>query len=263
MIFSICTSKVACRVIALLTPGPFGCDEHYHANMQNVRNAYRARLYMKKEGDWIGSETMLGPHASIMTAPTRDAAWALAREHLPKECLLDSDRLEKGITRWIPLVTEFVSPYNPDSFRPTTHMRRWVDQELPLTQRAKCLVLIGATRVGKSAWARSLGRHMFFRGSFNLSKWDPAAKYLIFDDIPWKFIPAKKQLLTQMGECEVTDKYRPKATVNVTMPAIVCLNEEDIAGEDDPRHQPYWIENCIFSVITLPLFAFQPAVASP
>ena len=55
----------------------------------------------------------------------------------------------------------------------------------------------------------------------NIRKWRDDAALLVLDDIPWEFIPQKKSLLTQMGEAEVTDKYTPKKTIWVNMPAVV------------------------------------------
>ena len=105
----------------------------------------------------------------------------------------------------------------------TPEMKRWREEELPKAERAKCLILVGPTRLGKTQWARHLfpDNHMYFRGMTNIRKWRDDAALLVLDDIPWEFIPQKKSLLTQMGEAEVTDKYTPKKTIWVNMPAVV------------------------------------------
>lgn len=43
-------------------------------------------------------------------------------------------------------------------------------------------------------------------------------------------------------------------TVNVSMPAIVLLNPEDIDRDEDPRMSPYWRENATFVDVINPLF---------
>jgi len=115
----------------------------------------------------------------------------------------------------------------------------WLGTEFTKVERARCLVLIGGTRLGKTAWARSLGKHMFWRGQVNLGSWEKEASYIVFDDIPWKFIPQKKSLLTQMGDITVTDKYVKKLNVCNDKPAIVLLNEFDGFEEE----QVYWEAN--------------------
>jgi len=115
----------------------------------------------------------------------------------------------------------------------------WLGTESQKVERARCLVLVGPTRLGKTAWARSLGHHLFWRGQVNLGEWDQTAKFIVVDDIPWKFIPQKKSLLTQMGDITVTDKYVKKLNVCNDKPAIVLLNEFDGFEEEDS----YWQAN--------------------
>lgn len=86
------------------------------------------------------------------------------------------------------------------------------------------LLMIGPSRLGKTAWARSLGRHMFHSGLFSLDNWDEGAKYCVFDDIDWDYFPNKKQLLGSQYEFTITDKYRRKRTVKYGKPWIYCMN---------------------------------------
>nr|QTE03573.1 MAG: replication-associated protein [Tarsiger cyanurus CRESS-DNA-virus sp.] len=130
-------------------------------------------------------------------------------------------------------------------------LSQWVREELPKQDRPKCLVLVGPSRLGKTQWARSLGRHMYWRGTTNVTKWDSAAKYLIFDDIEWQFIPQKKSLLTCMGAATVTDKYKGKKDIMVDKPAIVLCNEFDI---DSIPESAYWRKNLCIVNVTEPLF---------
>lgn len=130
-------------------------------------------------------------------------------------------------------------------------LTRWKREEMQKLDRPKCLVLVGPSRLGKTQWARSLGRHMYWRGTTNVTKWDQEAKYLIFDDIDWKFIPQKKSLLTGMGECTVTDKYKGKKDIVVDKSAIVLCNEFDI---DSIEESSYWKKNLMVVHVSEPLF---------
>jgi len=126
----------------------------------------------------------------------------------------------------------------------------WLGTESKKMERARCLVVVGPTRLGKTAWARSLGHHLFWRGQVNLGEWDQTAKFIIIDDIPWKFIPQKKSLLTQMGDITVTDKYIKKLNVCNDKPAIVLLNEFDGFEEEES----YWNANTVVVRLERELF---------
>ncbi len=84
-------------------------------------------------------------------------------------------------------------------------VNNWIRTEFNRPSRAKCLILIGRTGIGKSTFAKSLpGQYNYFQGRWRLDSWKDSAHYLIFDDIPWdKFdllgFPPKKALLTQNG----------------------------------------------------------------
>jgi len=127
----------------------------------------------------------------------------------------------------------------------------WKSNEFNKKDRPKCLVLVGPSRLGKTQWARSLGRHMYWRGCTNVTKWDVKASYLVFDDIEWKFIPQKKSLLTCMGAATVTDKYKGKKDIIVDKIAIVLLNEFDI---DSIEESGYWKKNLCVVQVSEPLF---------
>lgn len=130
-------------------------------------------------------------------------------------------------------------------------LQQWVRDELPRSERAKMLVLIGATRLGKTAWARSLADHIFWRGAINIKDWRDEAKLLIIDDCDWRKLPFKKQLCTQMGTVTLTQKYQPMRTVNANKPVIWCCNDEpDWATEAD-----YWKANSTIVYLTAPLFS--------
>lgn len=131
-----------------------------------------------------------------------------------------------------------------------TGISNWLQHEFTKSERAKTLILVGPTRLGKTNWARSLGSHMFWRGNVNYGGWDQHARYLVIDDIPWKYIPQKKSILTQMGDITLTDKYVKKLDVFNNKPAIVLTNVmpnfEDESG--------YWMDNTVIVQVTEKLY---------
>lgn len=138
-------------------------------------------------------------------------------------------------------------------------LTRWKEEEFVKKERARCLILVGPTKLGKTEWARHLcpENHTYWRGMTNMMEWRDDARLLIFDDIDWEYIPQKKSLLTQMGQAVVTDKYMKKLTVNVRMPAIVLTNNiPDWKNDAD-----YWAENA--KVIQLTDKLYDPNLQWP
>ena len=108
--------------------------------------------------------------------------------------------------------------------------------------------------MGKTMWARSLGKHMYMCNMFSLDKWDSDANYLVLDDIEWKFLPHKKQLLGGQKEFTVTDRYKPKRTVQWGKPCIYCINGDQYL---EMANDPIWAwlqENCKFVFINNKLY---------
>lgn len=170
----------------------------------------------------------------------------------PRDFLFYHDQIESGLKKIKKVKVEWSPRFLDAEWKSHPVIDDWIENQMPLGERAKCLIIVGPTRISKTERARHLFpyQHMYFRNNFNLDKWDPAAKLIIFDDIEWEFIPSKKLLLTQMGEGEITDKYMKKKTVHVTMPAIVILN-------DDPAFQKehsYWTENTMIARVNELMF---------
>lgn len=79
-----------------------------------------------------------------------------------------------------------------------------------------------------------------------MDEWNPDGKLVIFDDFDWMYLPNPKGYLTQAGQCTVTDKYRKKKTIVVTMPAIYLCNEMPFIGGVPLMDVDYWKENGVF-----------------
>jgi hypothetical protein len=114
-------------------------------------------------------------------------------------------------------------------------------------------VLYGATRLGKTVWARSLGTHYYCAGLWDMSRFDESVDYAIFDDMVGGLRAgyfAYKDWLGGQFEFTVQDKYKGKRQIKWGKPAIFITNV-------DPRleMQPYnkaaiewdWLEeNAVF-----------------
>lgn len=186
-------------------------------------------------------ERVDGIYRRAHAEPDFETAMAIIRDELPADYSRGYNNIRASLAHKIkPAVFHSELQYG---WRLPNSITKWLAEEFTKVERAKCLVLVGPSRLGKTAWARSLGKHMFWRTDTNLGNWDQAAKYIVIDDIPWKFIPKKKALLTQMGDITITDKYKAKMDVNNNKPAIVLVNVrgfEEQYNDDEPE---YWDAN--------------------
>ena len=125
-------------------------------------------------------------------------------------------------------------------------------------------MLVGPTRLGKTEWARSLGRHIYMCGLFNLAVWDNEAEYLVLDDISFEHIGgARKTLWGSQKELVLTDKFARKRSVKWGKPMIfLCNNGQDFRYMHDKRGGPvlnreecdYYEENAVIVEITERMF---------
>lgn len=120
-------------------------------------------------------------------------------------------------------------------------MQDWVDAYInteELVHRPKALIIWGPSRCGKTEWARSLGfdkgyKHTYFQGMFNLEVLDDDADYVVFDDVPSKYLISYKQWMGCQRDFNVTDKYKKKKLVSGGWPCVFLMN-------NDPRSVPEW-----------------------
>lgn len=115
--------------------------------------------------------------------------------------------------------------------------------------------------MGKTVWARSLGKHAYFGGLFNLDEFNEQdCEYAIFDDIAGGFgyVPAYKNWMGGQFEFTVTDKYKHKRTVRGwARPTIWVCNLDPRLDAYKPGGRPdfEWMEeNCDFVEVTRAIF---------
>lgn len=126
----------------------------------------------------------------------------------------------------------------------------------PAGLRRKSLVLYGATRLGKTVWARSLGKHLYFCGLYSYAEAirAPDAEYAVFDDIQGglKFFHGFKNWLGCQYQFQVKGLYRDPQLLDWGKPCIWVANT-------DPRHdvseeEVLWLEgNCTFVHLQEPI----------
>jgi hypothetical protein len=121
-------------------------------------------------------------------------------------------------------------------------------------ERGQSLILIGPSRMGKTAWARSLGHHAYFGGLFSLDEDISDVEYAVFDDIQGglEFFHAYKFWLGQQQSFYATDKYKGKKLITWGKPSIWCSNTDPRA---DKGADADWLDaNCKFVFIDSKLY---------
>lgn len=99
--------------------------------------------------------------------------------------------------------------------------------------------------MGKTLWARSLGKHAYFGNVFSLDENLTDVEYAVFDDIGGlKFLPSYKFWLGQQKEFYATDKYRHKQKITWARPSIWCANNDP--REEDGADVDWLNKNCWF-----------------
>lgn len=192
-------------------------------------------------------------YREAMEQPTPEEALEIIKERAPRDFIIYHQQVTHALAQMhAPKSTKWQPRYLEYNWKTPDALEDWLNMEMPKESRRRCLIVVSPTRYGKTEWARHLypDAHMYFRHMFNLDLWNPLAKLIIFDDVDWDYIPAKKVLLTDMGEGTVTDKYRKKQQVHVNMPAIVLCNEVP----DFKNESAYWQENSVIVHLDYPLY---------
>nr|QBX89245.1 replication associated protein [Apis mellifera genomovirus 1] len=129
----------------------------------------------------------------------------------------------------------------------------WVSHNLEGLEhsgRRRSLVLYGPTRLGKTLWARSLGRHAYFGGLFSLDEDVSDVDYAVFDDMQGgiKFFHSYKFWLGAQSQFYATDKYKGKRLIDWGKPSIYISNNNPL--EDEGVDHDWMLGNCDFVEIT-------------
>ncbi|UOK20969.1 replication associated protein [Chifec genomovirus UA13_114] len=242
----------------------------FHPNIAPSRGAPEAGYdYAIKDGDVVagGLDRPSGvvhlnrtaKWHTIERAETRDEFFALCAELDPERLVCSFGQIQKYADwRYAVEPEPYVGPDGVFDLANYGDLGEWRDNFLFADHhgRSKSLILWGPSRMGKTVWARSLGKHLYFGGIFSARNLgDDGIKFAVFDDIAGgiKFFPRFKDWLGCQMEFMVKELYRDPHLFRWGRPAIWIANS-------DPRHDMthddiVWLEaNCIFVEISSAIF---------
>ncbi|QDJ95259.1 replication-associated protein [Capybara virus 26_cap1_2125] len=229
--------------------------DFYYVIYSNILT-YDVAEYVRKDGDYVlhgvteeefkellaRGGAKISAYAEVVSSTSYEEALAAVKRVDPRSWVNNGDRIRDNLKFDY---TERFPEYLLFECTPPEECLLWLANEFPKKSRAKCLFLIGDSKLGKTHWARSVAHpHVYWKNMVNLDNWNPEAKLLIFDDFDkWEFVPNPKGYLTQAGECVVTDKYKKKRTIVVNMPAMFLANEMPFIGGVPLCDVKYWKDN--------------------
>ena len=238
-----------------------------HPNIKPIRTTpHNARDYAIKDGEIIFDEgtppelpssklSADDKWTTIMAAGSKDEFFKAAVKAAPRDTALHFNALQS--------FADWKYRDNPDAYESCEMichcekypaLTEWVQTNLrhPSPGRVKSLMMYGPSLLGKTLWARSLGKHAYFPGLFMLEGFNAKdSDYAIFDDLVdgLNSIPNFKFWLGAQAEFVVGDKYMRKQRIKWGKPAIFITNTDPRAGLSKPVID--WLEaNCIFQEIT-------------
>lgn len=232
------------------------CD--VHPNIEPVRSTpWFAAEYPLKDGDVLWDEgtppekkdnTITGKWKAVMEASTKEEFLEKMREHHPDKLVCNFNSVMSYANhRYREAADEYVSPGMTCHCDQHPGLTQWVQRELRKESegRRKSLIVYGPTRLGKTLWARSLGKHAYFPGMFMLEGFSEKVEFALFDDIMggFKEIQNFKYWFGCQQEFVTTDKYMKKQKIRWGKPSIYLANKNPVHTLDEEDRK--WVEgNC-------------------
>lgn len=232
----------------------------FHPNIQAVRDIKSWTDYVQKDGDYV--EDGKRPEfkrkrdeivAEALKAENREEFLSTLREKAPSLFLCSYIGISKYADdryRANPFV--YVSPYTDFVRHPT--IESWFETTRSRRDRYDLLVVVGPTKLGKTSYIRSFGKHVYWKSFINITTLvagiREGAGFLVVDDPCYesdldKFPCAKTLLLGTAGT--VTDKYTKKQDLEYGLPCVYLTNSLPVMSE-------YWRSNSVIVFIDSPLF---------
>ncbi|KAF5932804.1 hypothetical protein HYC85_028975 [Camellia sinensis] len=188
----------------------------YHPNIEKLHSPTASRQYIQKEGEFVEWGEFLAKGKSL--SKNRDELWrgilgeteteeqffALCKERCPTDYVTKYPQ-SKTFSRdhYKRERPPYTSPFNSFPFL-NEEVKKWAENNILFEPEQRPIRLISLyleepSRTGKTAWARSLGRHNYFFGRISFKDYDQDADYNVID-IKYSTVPT--ELMKNLVGCQ-------------------------------------------------------------
>lgn len=222
-----------------------------------------------------GKQTVNESYAKALNSLTKEEALNILKEEQPRDYLLHLHNLSSNLDRHFTKPTApYTSPFPLSSFiNIPEELQNWSNFYFEVDAAArplryKSIIIEGPSRIGKTLWARSLGKHNYLAGhlDFNEKVYSNEAEYNILDDIKPDYLKLKhwKELIGAQSDWQSNKKYGKPVQIKGGIPSIILCNPgegssyKDFLDKDENSSLKDWTTaNAIFITIHQPLFNTQ------
>lgn len=231
-----------------------------HANIQACRNLSKSLAYCQKDGSFESTfpeSVKLSWGDMVTKATTAEEYLQLVEENYPRDAALSWQRLQAyAHHKWPCIKAASVEQLSTGWLTLPAPLQQWMQDEYPKALRPKTCFLIGPSRTGKTKWATSFGKPLYFNSSMNYREWPTTAdwSHLVLDDIPGNHIYPWKALIGSQESFVVTQKYLAQKTIKHGKPVIVCSNDNIVAQLDSHELRDWTKMNSVTVHVEVPLY---------
>nr|AIG55100.1 replication-associated protein [Dioscorea persimilis] len=270
---------------------------NFHPNIQSAKSSSDVKEYIEKGGDYMdwgefqvdgrstrdGRRSLSTVYADALNCCSAEDALQLIRERDPRAFTLQYHNLQANYDRIFTKPPEkYISNWNYSTFVITPVMNDWINHNFQINDAARpngdniivpkvgldrptSLILEGPSRIGKTAWARSLGPHSYISGhlDFNPKVFNNDVFYNVIDDIEPNYLRMKhwKHLIGSQRHWLTNCKYGKPVRIKGGVPSIVLCNPGNDCSYKDYLDRPdqfglreWTLKNAVFDFIYCPLY---------
>nr|AFB81513.1 replication associated protein [Cotton leaf curl Rajasthan virus] len=257
---------------------------HFHPNIQGAKSSSDVKSYIEKDGDildWgqfqIDGRSARGGHhtandacAAALNAGNKSGALKVIKGLALKVFVLQFYNLNANIDRiFQEPPAPYVSPFSSfffDQF--TERLEIWATENVvsavqrPI--RPISIVIDGASRTGKTMWARSLGPHNYMGGHLEMSPmiYSNEAWFNVIDDVAPHYPKHFKEFKGAQREWQSNTKSGKPVKIKGGIPTIFLCNQgpsssykEFFAEEKNSALKKWALKNAIFITLDRPMYS--------
>nr|AKP17213.1 AC1 [Dolichos yellow mosaic virus]CAI91273.1 replication associated protein [Dolichos yellow mosaic virus] len=264
----------------------------FHGNVQGAKSSSDVKSYITKDGDYVdwgtfqidgrsargGRQTADDAVASALNSGTVQGAMNIIKELLPHNYVFQYHNLRSNLERiFAPPITVYTSFYKPGDFSQVPSvMTDWAENNVvdpswrsdpaARPRRPMSIVVEGATRTGKTLWARSLGAHNYMCGHLDLSPkiFSNDAWYNVIDDVDPHYLKHFKEFMGAQMDWQSNIKYGKPTQIKGGIPTIFLCNpgprssyKEFLDEEQNESLKEWAYKNAVFVTLEQPLFSTE------